>query len=236
LERLTQDFYSLRDGFPDLMLTRDGQIRFIEIKAEGDQVRRNQLARLNLLKSLGFEADICKVKYRIDPNQTYVVVDVETTGGRPPNDRVTEVGAVKIRGGEVVGEWQSLINPQRHIPSFITELTGISNSMVADAPLFSEIAEDFAAFLDGAIFVAHNVNFDYGFISSEFARAGIRFRFPKLCTCASMRKHYPGHESYGLANLCRQYNIRLDNHHRAMADARAAADLLRLVNEKRLAA
>lgn len=236
LERLTEDFYSLRDGFPDLMLTRDGQVRFIEIKAEGDQVRRNQLARLNLLKSLGFEADICKVKYRIDPSQTYVVVDVETTGGRPPNDRVTEIGAVKIRGGEVVGEWHSLINPQRHIPSFITELTGISNSMVMDAPPFSEVAEDFAAFLDGAIFVAHNVNFDYGFISSEFARAGIRFRRPKLCTCASMRKHYPGHESYGLANLCRQYNIRLDNHHRAMADARAAADLLLLVNEKRLAA
>ena len=125
LERLTEDFYGLRDGFPDLMLTRDGQIRFIEIKAEGDQVRRNQLARLNLLKSLGFEADICKVKYRVYPNQTYVVVDVETTGGRPPNDRVTEIGAVKIRGGQVVGEWQSLINPQRHIPSFITQQTGI---------------------------------------------------------------------------------------------------------------
>lgn len=236
MERMTQDYYGLRDGFPDLMLTREGRIRFIEIKGEGDSLRRNQLARLNLLKSLGFEADICRVAYRIDPNQTYVVVDVETTGGRPPNDRVTEIGAVKIRGGEIVAEWQSLINPQRHIPAFITELTGISNGMVADAPLFSEVAEDFAAFLDGAIFVAHNVNFDYGFIASEFRRVDMRFKFPKLCTCSSMRKHYPGNASYGLASLCQIYGIRLDNHHRALADARAAAELLRLVNEKRLPA
>ncbi len=234
LERMTQDYYALRDGFPDLMLTRDGQIRFVEIKAEGDQVRRNQLARLNLLRGLGFEADICRVKYRIDPNQTYVVVDVETTGGRPPNDRVTEIGAVKIRNGEVIAEWQSLINPQRHIPAFITELTGISNTMVADAPLFADVAEDFAGFMDGAIFVAHNVNFDHGFIASEFRRMNMRFRLPKLCTVSSMRKYYPGHDSYGLANLCRVYDIRLDNHHRALDDAKAAAQLLLLVNEKRL--
>lgn len=235
MERMTKDFYSLRDGFPDLMLTRDRAIRFIEIKAEGDQVRRNQLARLNLLKSLGFEADICRVTYRIDPEQTYVVIDVETTGGRPPNDRVTEIGAVKIQGGQVVAEWQSLINPQRHIPAFITDLTGISNSMVRDAPLFADIAEDLAAFMDGAIFVAHNVNFDYGFIASEFRRLNMRFRMPKLCTCATMRKHYPGHASYGLGPLSQAYSIRLDNHHRALDDARAAAELLRMVNEKRLA-
>ena len=235
MERMTQDFYALRDGFPDLMLTRERDIRFVEIKAEGDQVRRNQLARLNLLKSLGFQADICRVKYRIDPDQVYVVIDVETTGGRPPNDRVTEVGAVKIKAGQVIAEWQSLINPQRHIPAFITDLTGISNSMVRDAPVFAEIADDLAAFMEGAIFVAHNVNFDYGFISSEFRRLNMRFRFPKLCTCATMRKHYPGNASYGLGALCRDYNIRLDNHHRALDDAKAAAELLLMVNEKRLA-
>jgi len=86
----------------------------------------------------------------------------------------------------------------------------------------------------GAVFVAHNVNFDHGFISSEFSRLEKPFRYPKLCTVASMRRHYPGHDSYGLAALTRAYDIRLDTHHRALADARAAAELLILVNEKRL--
>ena len=236
MEKMAHDWYGLRDGFPDLMLTRGSELRFVEIKGEGDQVRRNQLARLKLLRDLGFDAGICRVAYRTDPDQTYVVIDVETTGGRPPNDRVTEIGAVKVRGGEVISEWSSLINPQRHIPAFITELTGISNAMVADAPLFAEVAEDLADFLRGSVFVAHNVNFDYGFIASEYRRLGQPFRFPKLCTCATMRKFYPGHGAYGLGPLSRQYGIRLDNHHRALADARAAAGLLLLVNEKRLAA
>jgi DNA polymerase-3 subunit epsilon len=236
LKRMSEDFYSLRDGFPDLMLTREGRIRFVEIKGEGDAVRRHQLARLNLLKGLGFAADIARVKYRIDPDQTYVVVDVETTGGRAGNDRVTEIGAVKIRGGVVVDEWHSLINPERHIPGYITDLTGISNAMVADAPVFAEVAESFAAFLAGSVFVAHNVNFDHGFIGAEFRRLEMRFRLPKLCTVSTMRKYYPGHESYSLGRLCQIYGIRLENHHRALDDARAAAELLLMVNERRLKA
>ncbi len=108
--------------------------------------------------------------------------------------------------------------------------------MVANAPRFGDIAESLAEFLKGSVFVAHNVNFDYGFISGEFKRHGLAFRLPKLCTCASMRKYYPGHGSYGLGPLSREYGIRLDNHHRALDDARAAAELLKLVNERRLAA
>ncbi len=234
LERMAYDFYTLRNGFPDLLLIRDGEVRFVEIKAEGDQIHRNQLARLNLLKSVGFEAEICRVAYQIDPDQTYVVVDVETTGGRAGFDRITEIGAVKISSGRVVDEWHSLINPERRIPSFITELTGIDNAMVADAPRFGDIADDFAAFLGDAIFVAHNVNFDYGMISGEYRRLERRFRYPKLCTVVSMRRHYPGLPSYSLKNLCREMGVRLDNHHRALDDAKAAAELLKLVNLRRL--
>jgi DNA polymerase-3 subunit epsilon len=236
LQKMAGDFYALRDGFPDLVLMREGRVRFVEIKGEGDQIRRHQLARLNLLRVIGFEADICRVTYRTDPDQVYVVVDVETTGGRPPNDRVTEIGAVKIRHGEIIGEWSSLINPEKRIPHFITQLTGISNVMVRDAPRFADIADDFAAFMEGAIFVAHNAGFDHGFIASEFRRLDRRFRHPRLCTVASMRRYYPGYASYGLANLCREFDIELVQHHRALADARAAAALLNLVNEKRLAA
>ena len=236
IEKMTADFRGLRDGFPDLMVIRDETVRFVEIKGEGDQIRRHQLARLNLLRTAGFAADICRVAYRVDPNQVYVVVDVETTGGRPPNDRVTEIGAVKIQHGRIIDEWQSLINPQRRIPQFITQLTGITNGMVADAPAFAEIADDFAAFMGTAIFVAHNVNFDHGFIASEYRRLERRFHYPKLCTVTSMRRYYPGLAAYGLAPLSRHFNIELTDHHRALADARAAAHLLNLVNERRLPA
>lgn len=236
LSEMTRDFYALRDGFPDLLLTRGSEIKFIEIKAEGDQIRRHQLARLKLLQEAGFDAGVLRVAYRVDPDQTYVVVDVETTGGRAVNDRVTEIGAVKVRGGKTIAEWHSLINPERRIPAMITSLTGITNAMVADAPRFAEIADDLAQFLSGAVFVAHNVNFDHSFIAGEFRRLERRFHAPKLCTCASMRKYYPGHGSYGLGPLSREYGIRLENHHRALDDARAAAELLHLVNERRLAA
>ena len=106
--------------------------------------------------------------------------------------------------------------------------------MVRDAPVFAEIADSFMTFMGDGIFVAHNVNFDYGFISYEYERLERRFRFPKLCTCAGMRRKYPGHESYGLGNLCQLYEIELESHHRALCDARAAGHLLNLINSKRI--
>ncbi|MDC7693199.1 exonuclease domain-containing protein [Asticcacaulis sp. DXS10W] len=233
---LCSDFQSLRDGFPDLLLIGPDSVRFIEVKAEGDQVRRHQLARLNLLRQAGFEAGIVRVAFRPDPDQVYTVVDIETTGGQAAYERVTEIGAVKIRNGEIIDTWQSLINPERRIPAFITELTGISNEMVRDAPRFVDIADAFDAFLKGTVFVAHNVNFDYGFLSAEYRRLERPFRYPKLCTVASMRRHFPGLAAYGLAPLSREFGIELKNHHRALSDAMAAAELLKMVNEKRLSA
>lgn len=233
LHAMGQDFRSTHDGFPDLMLVRDGSASFLEIKAEGDVIRRNQLTRLRLLGNAGIPAEIGRVDYRFDPNQDYVVVDIETTGSWANGDRITEIGAVKIRNHEVVGEWHSLLNPQRSIPAKIVQLTGITNDMVRDAPLFAEIADSFMEFMADGIFVAHNVNFDYGFIAYEYERLERRFRFPKFCTCAGMRRRYPGHKSYSLGNLCELYDIDLRNHHRALADARAASHLLNLINQKR---
>jgi DNA polymerase-3 subunit epsilon len=105
--------------------------------------------------------------------------------------------------------------------------------MVQGAPVFAEVADSFMQFMSGGIFVAHSVNFDYGFISYEYERLERRFRFPKLCTCAGMRRRYPGHQSYSLGNLCETYNIDLKDHHRALCDARAAAHLLNLINQHR---
>jgi len=233
LEHFVDDYLNARYGYPDLMLIEDGQVRFVEVKAEGDALRRNQLLRLEQLRVAGFAADVVRIRWVLDPDQDYVVVDVETTGGRGERHRVTEIGAVRVRNGRVVDTFSTLLNPQRTIPPNITRLTGISAATVADAPYFVDVADDFERFLGDAIFVAHNVEFDYGFIAREFERIGRPFRMPKLCTCSSMRRLYPGHASYSLANLCREYGIALNNHHRALCDAEAAAELLLLVNEKR---
>lgn len=160
------------------------------------------------------------------------MVDIETTGGQSAFHRITEIGMVKIIGGVEVARWQSLINPQRHIPARITQLTGISDEMVAEAPLFADIAQDLEEFTRDCVFVAHNVNFDYGFIKQEFARIDLDFKRPKLCTCARMRKAYPGLKSYGLGPLSAHFAIKLENHHRALDDALAATELLRLIQSK----
>ena len=235
LKAMTQDWKNLSDGFPDLMLIENDKLRFEEVKSEGDQLRRNQLLSIQKLQSLGFDVRITNVTWTIDPLQPYAVIDIETTGGRAQHHRITEVGIVKMIGGEVVAEWQSLINPERRIPHNITSLAGIDNDMVADAPLFAEVADDIDEFTDGCVFVAHNVNFDYGFIKEEFNRLERHYRRPKLCTVREMRKHYKGLSSYSLANLTKHFGIDMQRHHRAMSDAVAAGELLNMVNEKRLA-
>ncbi len=233
LRLMCREYVEVRYGYPDLLVIDGDGPRFVEIKTDGDQVRRNQLMRIQQLREAGFRADVVRIRWTLDPDQVYVVVDVETTGGRGDAHRVTEIGAVKVRDGAIVDRFQTLINPQRPIPPEISRLTGISPAMVADAPYFSDISDQLKTFLDGAIFVAHNVEFDYGFLSREFRRLGRTFRYPKLCTCASMRRLYPGQRSYSLAALCRTFDIELRQHHRALCDAEAAAELLLLVNEKR---
>ena len=121
-----------------------------------------------------------------------------------------------------------------HIPKMITELTGISNEMVKDAPLFEHIAEKLNTFSQNAIFVAHNVNFDYGFIRQEFARLNQKYTRAKICTVQQARKYLPGHQSYSLGKLCADLNIELKNHHRALDDATAAAKILLHINDVRI--
>ena len=232
LVMMCRDFKTLRDGFPDIMVW-DTTLRFEEIKAPGDQLRRNQLMTIQRLQQAGFDVTITQVNWYRDPMQPYAVVDIETTGGNAAYHRITEVGIAKVINGEVVDEWQSLINPQRHIPSAITRLTGISDEMVATAPIFAEVAEAIAQFTEDCVFVAHNVNFDYGFIKREFARLEQHYRRPKLCTVREMRKAWPGLASYSLAALTSHFDIAMERHHRALSDAKAAASLLLLSQQKR---
>ncbi|HDZ32020.1 MAG TPA: DNA polymerase III subunit epsilon [Pseudoalteromonas sp.] len=231
LTAMSKHYLQLKDGYPDLMVINNGQVHFEEVKAPGDKLRRNQLTTIDNLKNVGFTVHIAAVKWFVDPNRVYSVVDIETTGGLKGGNRITEIGVVKVQHGKVIDTWTSLVNPERHIPGFITSLTGISDSMVYNAPVFVEIAQPLLDKLAGSIFVAHNVNFDYGFIKKECEMAGHFFKMPKMCTVVESRKAFKGLKSYSLGNLSAHFNLNLTSHHRALADATATAELLLLIQQ-----
>jgi DNA polymerase-3 subunit epsilon len=147
-----------------------------------------------------------------------VFVDLETTGGSLGVHRITEIGIVEV-GPSGVSQWSSLVNPQQSIPFFIQQLTGISDSMVRDAPTFDVIAQDLLARLDGRLFIAHNARFDHGFLRSEFKRAGIQFQPDVLCTVQLSRAIYPAERRHGLDALIERHALVPAARHRALADA-----------------
>ena len=162
----------------------------------------------------------------IDVNVLYAVVDIETTGGSPNAEKITEIAIYVFDGGKIVDEFISLVNPEKTIPYYITALTGISNEMVADAPKFYEIAKKIVEITEGKIFVAHNVSFDYNFIRSEFRSLGYEYKRENLCTLRLSRKLLPGYPSYSLGKLCSNLDIEIENRHRAAGDAFATVKLL----------
>jgi DNA polymerase-3 subunit epsilon len=123
--------------------------------------------------------------------ETFVLIDVETTGANPVSDRVTEVAVLRVERGEIVERWESLVNPQCSIPGMIQRLIGITDAMVATAPTFAELADRLRTRLDGAVFIAHNARFDYGFIKNEYSRIGQGFDAPVLCTVKLSRALTP---------------------------------------------
>ncbi len=162
-------------------------------------------------------------------NRLYAIVDIETTGSHANANGITEV-AIYIHDGEkVVDEYQTLINPKQEIPDFIQSLTGISNETVKNAPTFEEVAPTIFQYLDGKIFVAHNVNFDYSFINHHLKREGFTLSSKKLCTVRLARKILPGLPSYSLGKLCRSLSITIENRHRAAGDALATTTLFKMM-------
>lgn len=159
----------------------------------------------------------------------FVVVDVETTGTSPRvGDRVTEVAAVVVEDGRIEDAFQSLVNPGRPIPAFITSLTGISNAMVADAPSFTEIADALAQTLSARTFVAHNAPFDWGFLSMEFERAERpeALAGSPLCTVRLARRLLAHLPRRNLDAVAWHYGIEIEGRHRALGDAHATARVL----------
>lgn len=160
----------------------------------------------------------------------FAVVDVETTGtSHGYGDRVTEVAAVMVEGGELLDGFHSLVNPGRPIPWRITALTGISDAMVAAAPRFEEIANPLAAVLRGRTFVAHNAAFDWGFLTMEFGRAGLpdALTGTPLCTVRLARRLLAHLPRRNLDSVAMHYGVEIESRHRALGDARATACVLR---------
>jgi DNA polymerase-3 subunit epsilon len=155
----------------------------------------------------------------------YTIVDIETTGGSPQKHRITEIAIYLFDGTNIIDEFVSLINPETYIPHFITQLTGITNEMVASSPRFCDIARRVVEITDGAFFVAHNAQFDYRFVQTEFKRLGYNYSRDTLCTVKLSRKHLPGYSSYSLGNLCQALGIEINGRHRAAGDALATVKL-----------
>jgi DNA polymerase-3 subunit epsilon len=160
-------------------------------------------------------------------DSVFVVVDVETTGLNPIEDRITEIAMMKVRNGILLDEFSTLINPLITIPASITELTGIDNLMVADAPPAREVVQTITDFLGDAVFVAHNAPFDWGFVSQTTMRErGIEIFNPQLCTVKLSQRILPGLKSKSLGPVTSALNIRIPERHRASGDAYATALVL----------
>jgi len=162
----------------------------------------------------------------------YAIVDIETTGSHAGYHRITEVAVVQHDGTSITGIHQTLINPERDIPPFISALTGIYPDMLRKAPSFSEAADEIFQWLDGRIFVAHNAQFDFTFLKKEFQDCGYTWNPKRLCTVRLSRKIIPGLRSYNLGSLAEALGVSIKNRHRAGGDADATARIFDLLLRK----
>lgn len=157
--------------------------------------------------------------------ERFAIVDIETTGSHARGHGITEIAVIITDGTIEVDRWETLVDPGLPIPAHITKLTGIDDTMVESAPTFDAIADELEDWLADAVFVAHNVGFDYAFIRGHFETMGRIWKRPKLCTVRMARKLLPGHASYSLGRLCNDLGIPNDARHRAMGDCAATVDL-----------
>ena len=158
-------------------------------------------------------------------NNRFVVFDIETTGLDKNNEEITEIGAVLVENGQITKSWGTFVNPEKPIPAKISELTSITDDMVADAPKINEALPEFFRFAKGAVLVAHNAKFDTGFIKEKAKKCGLSYDFGHLDTLMLAKCLYPDLANYRLNTLTKHLNVVLENHHRAVDDAKATADI-----------
>lgn len=164
----------------------------------------------------------------------YVVLDIETTGGKYNEEGITEIAIHRYDGHEVVDKFISLVNPEKDIQPFVVKLTGINNKMLQTAPKFHEVAKRIVEITEGAVIIAHNAQFDYRILRTEFRRLGYNFERKTLCTVELSQKLLPDAESYSLGKLVRSLGIAVSDRHRANGDALATLKLFKLLLAKDL--
>ncbi|CAA0151827.1 exonuclease domain-containing protein [Tenacibaculum maritimum] len=162
----------------------------------------------------------------------YVILDIETTGGKYNEEGITEIAIYKFDGHTVVDQFISLVNPEREIQEFVVKLTGINSKMLRNAPKFYEIAKRIVEITENCILVAHNASFDYRILRTEFKRLGFEFQRNTLCTVELSKKLIPEAPSHSLGKLSRFLGIPVSDRHRANGDALATVKLFKLLLEK----
>jgi len=164
----------------------------------------------------------------------YVIIDIETTGGKFNEEGITEIAMHRFDGHQVVDSFISLINPEKEIQPFVVKLTGINNKMVKSAPKFHEVAKRIVEISSDAVLVAHNSDFDYRILKNSFKNLGYNYKRNTLCTVELSRKLLPDKDSYSLGKLCKNLGIPMTERHRANGDALATVKLFKLLLEKDL--
>lgn len=159
-------------------------------------------------------------------NDTFVVFDIETTGFSNLNNKIIEIGAVKVKNNEIIDNYSTFVNPETTIPDKITELTKITDDMVSNAPTIDKVIKEFYDFCEGAVLVAHNIDFDMSFIRRNGVKFNLDFSNPLLDTIDLCKVVLPELKRYRLNLVAKHLGISLDNHHRAVDDARATAEIL----------
>jgi len=162
----------------------------------------------------------------------YAILDIESTGGKYNEEGITEIAIHRFNGHEVVDKFISLVNPEKDIQPFVVKLTGINNKMLATAPKFHEVAKRIVEITQDAIIVAHNAQFDYRILRTEFRRLGYDFQRKSLCTVDLSKKLIPDAESHSLGKLVRSLGIAVSDRHRANGDALATLKLFKLLLAK----
>ena len=164
--------------------------------------------------------------------ESYVAVDLETTGLNPKHDRILEIGAVMIWNGQVEKEFSTLINPKREITDRIVDLTGISGEMVENAPGIEDVIENVISFCGGLPLLGHNILFDYSFLKRAAVNSGYQFEKNGVDTLKLSRKFMPQEEKKNLSAACEWFHVKNDRAHRALADAYAAHELYQALKDR----
>ncbi len=236
---MISDARDLLRAHPDGMTPKRLVRALMHLKNTPDHIANKLVADLlRGLTEFEFTGDrwllACADPVRLD-TVPFVVVDVETTGGRPGYNRLIEVAAFRVFGGRIVAAMTRLINPGRPIPLQISYLTGIYDIHVADAPPAEKVMPGFLEFLGDGVFVAHSARFDFGFLNAEAALCRLPpMRNEMLCTVKLARRVFPGERSYGLDRMIEKFSMEIDprERHRGHGDAWAAAKLLILCLER----